>query len=37
LIFIAVVETILKNEGYEVIVANGKNEAIEKALQYKPD
>ena len=34
---IAVVETILKNEGYEVIVANGKSEAIQKALQFKPD
>lgn len=34
---ISVVETILTNEGYEVITANGKNEAIEKAINEKPD
>lgn len=34
---ITVVETILKNEGYEVLVAHGKNEALKIAKENKPD
>ncbi len=34
---ISVVETILENEGFKVITANGKNEAIEKANAENPD
>jgi len=34
---ISVAETILTNEGYEVLTAGGKKEGIEKALAEKPD
>ncbi len=34
---INVVQTILENEGYLVITAGGKNEALEKAKLEKPD
>ncbi len=33
---ISVVETILENEGYEVITAGGKDEALKKAMLEKP-
>ena len=34
---ISVVETILENEGYEVITANNKEEGLAKANEQKPD
>ncbi len=34
---INIVQTILENEGYQVITANGKNEAVEKAKVENPD
>ena len=34
---INIVQTILENEGYRVITANGKDEAIEKAKVENPD
>lgn len=34
---INILETILKNEGYEVITANGKIEGLEKMKAEKPD
>ncbi len=34
---INVVQTILENEGYQVITAGGKNEALEKAKLEKPN
>ena len=34
---ISIVETILENENFRVITANGKDEAIEKAKAEKPD
>jgi len=34
---ISIVETILENEDYNVITANGKDEAIAKAKAQKPD
>ena len=33
---IAVIQTILENEGFEVISANNKVEALKKAKEYKP-
>ena len=34
---INIVETILENEGFEVITASGKEESLEKAKSEKPD
>jgi len=34
---LSVVETILKNEGYEIVTANGKEEALKKAKAEKFD
>ena len=34
---LTVIKTILENEGHEIIMANGKDEAIEKAKSKKPD
>jgi CheY-like chemotaxis protein len=33
---IAVIRTILENEGFEVISASNKNEAVQKAKEHKP-
>ena len=34
---LTVIKTILENEGYQIIMANGKDEAIEKAKSENPD
>ena len=34
---LTVIKTILENEGHQIIMANGKKEAIEKAKAEKPD